>query len=779
VPSNDPINSHQGFIAAGSRCFPRRTITWIRACVLILACAAAALTSSAQTLISVSPTQLSFGDQQAGQQSAAMTVTVTNIGNVSTNVNASTTPYEFVLQNPTEFNLAPGASNSFNVEFLPDLLQTFTGTMTISASGQPQPVLVPLSGTATNPVAFDPSPVKFGMEGVGLLNPNVIVNVNNVSPPPNGRPFITELASATPPFSVQAGNFSSIPPGKSSQIQLGFMPTAAGPVTGTLSVYIENVLTPFTVTLTGTGVDPGALFVVTPTNMNFPNVPLGSASAPQPLTITNNGTGTDTIESIFVPAPWQLNDLELNGQTVTTPVAVPPGSSVTGTITYFGSGTGLPTGSLNVVYKATPASGVSLTGSTVPATALAITTFDPDLMTQGAAYQAQLTATGGTGTYTWKLMGNSKLPAGLALSTSGMISGNIPSTFALGSYPFTVEVKDQSIPVQEASRALTSTVQATTGANCNNIEWYLPDTKDPLIALTDLGTGTYCDPPTTCYEGGLYPNGSNVDPATHDAAGVVLAQQIQAIGEGGGTYALLALGISTTQQDFLELQQLANADPEKNSHLVLVNGGVPGVQAGALNGPGGWADPTNMNWKFVADVVTAQNGVTADQVEAIWFEDIVADPTSSIIKLEQADYEQIAKNVLLPQNFPNVKLMFFSSSLYNGYSNNLPPPNGPLDPEPYAYETGFAVQLAIADQISGTLTGVPWMGWASYNWTNGLYGRDDGLTWSCQDSKSNGIHPSITVGREKVGSLLLNFFKTSDLTAPWFDAPGANDKAKK
>jgi len=165
-------------------------------------------------------------------------------------------------------------------------------------------------------------------------------------------------------------------------------------------------------------------------------------------------------------------------------------------------------------------------------------------------------------------------------------------------------------------------------------------------------------------------------------------------------------------------------------------------------------------------------------VEAIWFEDIVADPTSSIIPLEQMAYEQIAQNVLLPQNFPNVKLMFFSSSLYNGYSNNLPPPNGALDPEPYAYETGLAVKGAIADQIAGTLTGVPWMGWASYNWTNGLNARDDGLTWSCQDSKANGIHPSITVGREKVGSLLLNFFKTSDLTAPWFDAPGANTGEK-
>jgi hypothetical protein len=745
--------------------------------------------SSAQTLISVSPTQVNFGDEQAGGLSAPMTVTVTNIGNISTNVLASTTPYEFVLQQPTQFTLSPGASNSFTMEFLPDLLQTFTGKMTIKASGQPQAVTVRLKGTATNPVAFNPTTVQFGSEGVGLLNPNVVVNVENVGA--NMQPWITELASATPPFSVQAGNFASIPNyylcnmGNTcaDQMQLGFMPTAPGPVTGTLSVYIQNVLTPFTVTLSGTGVSTGALFTVSPSSMSFPDVPLGSTSAVQTFTVTNSGTGTDTIESIFVPAPWQLTDLELNGQSVTEPVAVPPGSSVTGNITYFGSGTGAPTGTVNIVYQYTPASGISLTGSTVPASALAITTFNPDLMTAGAAYSAQLTATGGKGTLTWKLMGNSKLPAGLTLSPSGLISGDIPSTFALGQYPATVEVKDQSVPIQEASRVLTSIVDATTGAECNNIVF--PNAQDPLLALTDLGTGTYCDPPTMCYEGGLYPNGSNVDPPEHDADGVALAQGIPALAQElnfpKGQYALMALGISTTQQDFLELQQLANADPEKNSNLVLVNGGVPGVQAGDLNGTGGWSDPTDMNWAFVQQVVTAQNYVTADQVVAIWFEDIIADPRSSLIGLEKMDYEDVANNVLI--YFPNVQLMFFSSSLYNGYSNGL----NPLDPEPYAYEAGFAVQQAIADQIneypkvypfSGTGKVAPWMGWASYNWTNGLYGRDDGLTWSCQDSKANGIHPSITVGREKVGSLLLDFFKTSDLTAPWFDAPGANTAKK-
>jgi hypothetical protein len=742
-------------------------------------CTSLARSLSAQTLISVSPTQLNFGDVQAGIKSAAMSVTVTNIGNVETNVSASATPYEFALLNPTQFKLVPGASNSFKLQFLPDLLQMFTGTLTINASGQPQPVLVPLSGTATNPVEFSNSTIEFEMEGVGLLNPNVTVNVKNVGM----MPFVEYNATATPPFSIQGANFTSIPRDQASLTQLGFMPTAAGPVTGTLSIYLENVLTPFTATLTGTGVDPGAVFVVTPSSMNFPNVPLGSTSAGQTFTTKNAGTGTDTIESIFVPAPWQLTNLELNGQTVAEPVVVPPGSSVTGNITYFGSGTGTPTGSLNIVYQWTPASGIDLTGSTVSVAPLAVTTFNPDLMTQGAAYQAQLTAAGGTGTYTWKLEQGSTLPTGLTLSSSGLISGTVSSTFALGSYPFTAEVKDQSIPVQEASREFAAIVDVPTGAKCDNVVEDQPDfPQDPLIALTDLGTGTYVGTDGLTYEGGLYPDGSNVDPLEHDSAGVALAKAIQPLDAEGnpdpnGVYALMSIGISSTQQEWYEVQQLGNADPEKNTHLVLVNGAVPGVQAGsdsdrACSDMSGWANPTDFYWPFIANVVTAQNGVTADQVVSIWFEDIIADAPANVISVEKDAYECVAQNVLT--YFKNVKLMFFSSSLYTGYSNGL----SKLDPEPYAYQAGFAMQGTIADQINGNIPQTPWLGWASYNWTNGLYGRDDGLTWSCQDAKANGIHPSLVVGREKVGSLLLDYFKTADVTAPWFDAPGANTAKK-
>lgn len=56
----------------------------------------------------------------------------------------------------------------------------------------------------------------------------------------------------------------------------------------------------------------------------------------------------------------------------------------------------------------------------------------------GIAYTQTLLANGGDGVYSWSLIGGA-LPAGLSLSSDGVISG---TTAAVGEYPITVEVED-------------------------------------------------------------------------------------------------------------------------------------------------------------------------------------------------------------------------------------------------------------------------------------------------------------------------------------------------
>ncbi len=96
--------------------------------------------------------------------------------------------------------------------------------------------------------------------------------------------------------------------------------------------------------------------------------------------------------------------------------------------------------------------GTPLFGSTNPVvTSPTISTTSLSAATVNSNYSATLAATGGTSPYTWSLS-NGTLPAGLSLSTAGVISGT-PTTS--GSSSFTVKVTDANGKTATQSLSLT------------------------------------------------------------------------------------------------------------------------------------------------------------------------------------------------------------------------------------------------------------------------------------------------------------------------------------
>ena len=83
-----------------------------------------------------------------------------------------------------------------------------------------------------------------------------------------------------------------------------------------------------------------------------------------------------------------------------------------------------------------------------------------------------------------------------------------------------------------------------------------------------------------------------------------------------------------------------------------------------------------------------------------------------------------------------------------------------LNPEPYAFESGFAVKWLIEQQIKGDPelnfdpakgeVKAPWLSWGPYLWTKGDTSRTDGFYFVESDFRAeDGTHPSRT-GQEKV-----------------------------
>lgn len=295
------------------------------------------------------------------------------------------------------------------------------------------------------------------------------------------------------------------------------------------------------------------------------------------------------------------------------------------------------------------------------------------------------------------------------------------------------------------------------------------------MPLNDLGAGQYLG-----QAGGLYPNGSNLRPAAHLAAASQVAAQIIPRDSNGnsdplnGRIVLLSIGMSNTAQEFVgggagSFMARMQTDTSKNPKLDILNGALGGHTALA------WTNPSDSAWTNLQQVLANANR-DARQVQVVWMkhgDNINQSPSQSFpasAQWHQANLETILP--MLHDQFPNLKIAFLSSR-----TRSYAELGDGINPEPIAYETGFAVKWVIEKQINGdpALNYDPNQGpveaplvlWGPYLWTDGMVPRSDGFTWACADLQSDFIHPSVS-GVTKVADQLIGFFKTDPLTRPWF-----------
>jgi len=270
-------------------------------------------------------------------------------------------------------------------------------------------------------------------------------------------------------------------------------------------------------------------------------------------------------------------------------------------------------------------------------------------------------------------------------------------------------------------------------------------TSTGLVPLTDMGRRRYRG-----FRGGLYPAGRNRPSTVYLRKGLVASRKVRPI---DGKIVLLSIGMSNATAEFSAFKRVADRDPAKNANLTIVDGAQDGWDADRMK-----ADPSY--WDSV-DQRLIDAGVSAKQVQAVWLKQAIAGEDRRFprdARALQADIRSIVRTMRI--RYPNLRLVYLSSRTYGGYAITG------LNPEPAAYDGGYAVRGVISERMGRKLKG-PWLGWGPYLWTDGLLGRSDGLIWTCDDVEDDGTHPS-KLGVQKVVNLLVTFFRTDPTARRWF-----------
>ncbi|MBZ5707082.1 MAG: hypothetical protein LAN63_17180 [Acidobacteriia bacterium] len=236
-------------------------------------------------------------------------------------------------------------------------------------------------------------------------------------------------------------------------------------------------------------------------------------------------------------------------------------------------------------------------------------------------------------------------------------------------------------------------------------------------------------------------------------------------------------GIS--QQSFL-YQVYSPSTPLVNSNVVIFDGAYGQQTLDRWDPYSGWypthndcawedANDPECNYDRVADALV-NNGYSENQVEAVFLKASNAYPQCDLKRVycpppssDRADAETAEKylgNIMRylkccelnldgsssgTPRYPNLLQVFVTSRIYRGYANDHSAghPDACLNPEPFSFELGFAVQRLIVEQINqangggpgdswaGHLTYdvAPWFDWGPYLWANRDEASSSGLAW--------------------------------------------------
>jgi hypothetical protein len=248
---------------------------------------------------------LTFTDQTVGTTSGAAPIDLYSAGSAPLNLGSVVATGDFNVTHNCGSSVAGASSCTLSVTFIPTATGTRTGTVVVTDNAADSPQTLQLSGTGINPaVTLSPGNLTFGSQQIGTSS-----SVQNITLANSGvGPLVLTMITPQPPGDFQESDncLGVVAQGSSCTLNVRFTPTAGGTRSATLALTDNAQNSPQLVPLTGTGTGPGISFSTT--NVVFPSQPASTTSAPQNVTLTNNGTATLTISNIQLPPAFSQSN---------------------------------------------------------------------------------------------------------------------------------------------------------------------------------------------------------------------------------------------------------------------------------------------------------------------------------------------------------------------------------------------------------------------------------------------------------------------------------------
>src|SRR5271155_623933 len=288
-----------------------------------------------------------------GTGAAALTVTTSGTGTVTSSpagINCPTTCSATFAGNSQVVLTATAGSGATFTSFSPDCVpaspQTPPPPRTVSTATSGVTVTATFSQAAPGTITITPTPLPFGLEAIGLTSTPETLTVSNTG---NTAGTFTSIAMTGDFAGATLAQCPSIAvDAKPCTFQITFTPTVAGTRTGTITFTDNATGSPQTVTLTGTGV--AVAIGITPTALTFGRQAVGTTSAGQTVTVSNNGNFPLNFSSIVTSGDFAGATLaqcpnigEENPPCVFSITFKPTATGTrTGAITFTDTGTGSP-----------------------------------------------------------------------------------------------------------------------------------------------------------------------------------------------------------------------------------------------------------------------------------------------------------------------------------------------------------------------------------------------------------------------------------------------------